>query len=64
MLAGIDLVVPPGEVHAVVGPTGAGKSTLLRLVLRFQDPRSGQVLLDGTDVRELGWERCAGRSAT
>jgi ATP-binding cassette subfamily B protein len=60
VLAGIDLVVPPGEVHAVVGPTGAGKSTLLRLVLRFQDPRSGQVLLDGTDVRELGWESLRG----
>ena len=60
VLAGIDLVVPPGEVHAVVGPTGAGKSTLLRLVLRFQDPRSGQVLLDGTDVRELDWESLRG----
>ncbi len=60
VLAGIDLVVPPGEVHAVVGPTGAGKSTLLRLVLRFQDPRSGQVLLDGTDVRTLGWEALRG----
>ncbi len=60
VLAGIDLHVPPGEVHAVVGPTGAGKSTLLRLVLRFQDPRSGQVLLDGTDVRELGWESLRG----
>lgn len=60
VLGGIDLVVPPGQVHAVVGPTGAGKSTLLRLVLRFQDPRSGQVLLDGTDVRELDWESLRG----
>ena len=60
VLAGIDLVLPPGEVHAVVGATGAGKSTLLRLVLRFQDPRSGQVLLDGTDVRTLDWESLRG----
>ncbi|MFC5381606.1 ABC transporter ATP-binding protein [Aquipuribacter nitratireducens] len=60
VLRGLDLEVPPGEVHAVVGPTGAGKSTLLRLVLRFQDPRSGQVLLDGVDVRELSWEALRG----
>ncbi len=60
VLRGVDLVVPPGEVHAVVGATGAGKSTLLRLVLRFQDPRAGQVLLDGVDVRELDWEALRG----
>ncbi len=60
VLRGVDIVVPPGQVHAVVGPTGAGKSTLLRLVLRFQDPREGQVLLDGTDVRTLGWEDLRG----
>jgi ATP-binding cassette, subfamily B, bacterial len=60
VLRRVDVVVPPGEVHAVVGPTGAGKSTLLRLVLRFQDPRSGAVLLDGVDVRELGWEALRG----
>jgi ATP-binding cassette subfamily B protein len=60
VLRGVDLVVPPGEVHAVVGPTGAGKSTLLRLVLRFQDPRAGAVLLDGTDVRTLDWESLRG----
>jgi ATP-binding cassette subfamily B protein len=55
VLHGIDLVVPAGETHAVVGPTGSGKSTLLRHVLRFDDPRSGQVLLDGQDVRDLDW---------
>jgi ATP-binding cassette subfamily B protein len=60
VLHGLDLVVPAGEVHAVVGPTGAGKSTLLRLLLRFQDPRSGQVLLDGTDVRDLDWDSLRG----
>ena len=60
VLRGLDLVVPAGETHAVVGTTGAGKSSLLRLVLRFSDPREGQVLLDGTDVRELGWDSLRG----
>jgi ATP-binding cassette subfamily B protein len=60
VLRGIRLEIPAGEVHAVVGPTGAGKSTLLRMVLRFSDPRSGVVLLDGTDVRNLGWESLRG----
>jgi ATP-binding cassette subfamily B protein len=60
VLHGIDLVVPAGETHAVVGSTGSGKSTLLRLVLRFDDPRSGQVLLDGQDVRDLDWDSLRG----
>ncbi|GAB2574713.1 ABC transporter ATP-binding protein [Microlunatus antarcticus] len=60
VLRGLDIVVPAGETHAVVGTTGAGKSSLLRLVLRFSDPREGQVLLDGTDVRELGWDALRG----
>lgn len=60
VLHGIDLTVPAGELHAVVGPTGAGKSTLLRLVLRFQDPRAGAVLLDGVEVRDLDWDSLRG----
>ncbi len=60
VLRGLDIVVPAGQTHAVVGTTGAGKSSLLRLVLRFSDPREGQVLLDGTDVRELGWDALRG----
>lgn len=60
VLHGIDLVVPAGETHAIVGSTGAGKSTLLRLVLRFDDAREGQVLLDGADVRELDWDSLRG----
>ena len=60
VLHGLDLVVPAGETHAVVGPTGAGKSSLLRLVLRFDDPREGQVLLDGEDVRTLDWDSLRG----
>ncbi|WP_235534964.1 ABC transporter ATP-binding protein [Nocardioides sp. Soil777] len=60
VLHGIDLVVPAGETHAIVGATGSGKSSLLRLVLRFDDPRSGRVLLDGQDVRDLDWDSLRG----
>lgn len=60
VLHGIDLIVPAGETHAIVGATGSGKSTLLRLVLRFDDPRSGQVLLDDHDVRDLDWDSLRG----
>lgn len=60
ILHGISLTVPAGETHALVGSTGAGKSSLLRLILRFADPRSGSVSLDGTDVRELDWESLRG----
>ncbi len=60
VLPDIDLVVPAGETHAIVGATGSGKSSLLRLVLRFDDPRSGQVLFDGQDVRDLDWDSLRG----
>lgn len=53
VLAGIDLAIEAGETVAVVGPSGAGKSTLAALALRFDDPSSGRVLLDGVDLREL-----------
>ena len=48
-----DLTVRPGETVALVGPSGAGKSTVFTVLLRFHDPSSGQVLLDGVDVRAL-----------
>lgn len=60
VLHGLDMVIPAGETHAIVGSTGSGKSTLLRLVLRFDDPRDGAVLLDGRDVRELDWDSLRG----
>jgi len=49
----VTLTVRPGESLALVGPSGAGKSTLLDLVLRFYDPISGHLTLDGIDVRDL-----------
>jgi ATP-binding cassette subfamily B protein len=55
VVRGIDIDIPPGETHAIVGPTGAGKSTVLRLLLRFHDPRQGAVTLDGHDLRTLSY---------
>jgi ATP-binding cassette subfamily B protein len=51
-ISGINLTVEPGETVALVGQTGAGKSTLVKLIARFYDATGGQVLVDGTDVRD------------
>lgn len=51
-LKGFSLTVRPGETVALVGPSGAGKSTVFRLLLRFYDPQSGVVTVDGVDVRK------------
>ncbi len=52
-LMDINLHIPAGSSLAVVGATGSGKSTLIHLIGRFYDPTSGQVLVDGYDVRTL-----------
>ena len=53
VLSDVNLTVRPGERIALVGPSGAGKTSLLKLLMRFYDVRSGAVLVDGHDVRDL-----------
>jgi len=53
-LKGVDLVVPKGEVMALIGPSGAGKSTLIRCINRLVEPTSGSVALDGLELTGLG----------
>ncbi len=53
VLRDIDLVIKPGQMVAVVGHTGAGKSTLVRLLGRFYEPQSGQILFDGYDISRV-----------
>ncbi|GAA2846819.1 ABC transporter ATP-binding protein [Nonomuraea rubra] len=57
VLRGIDLVLEPGTVTAIVGPSGSGKSTLVQLLPRFFDPTGGSITLGGVDLRELGSRR-------
>jgi len=52
-LDGVTFSVPQGHLVAVVGPSGAGKSTLSNLLLRFWDAQEGEMLLGGTDIRQL-----------
>src|SRR6516164_1218809 len=49
-LRGIDLHIEPGRYYALVGSSGAGKSTILSLLLRFYEPESGVIKLDGSDI--------------
>jgi ATP-binding cassette subfamily B protein len=62
-LAGVALTIEPGETVALVGPSGAGKTTVLQLLLRFYDPSSGTIRLDGVDIATLDpaeLRRCIG----
>ena len=60
-LNGVSLHVSPGETVALVGPSGAGKTTILQLLMRFYDPQSGQITLDGVALPDM--ERKDFRSA-
>jgi putative ABC transport system ATP-binding protein len=56
VLHGVSMDVPAGAHVAIVGETGSGKSTFVRILTRFADPRSGRVLIDGVDLREVAPE--------
>lgn len=49
----LNLHAKPGSLVAIVGPTGAGKTTIINLLMRFYDPQSGRILMDGHDSREI-----------
>jgi ATP-binding cassette, subfamily B, bacterial len=52
-LNGVSLTVRPGETVALVGPSGAGKTTILQLMMRFYDPQSGRITLDGIPLTAM-----------
>jgi ATP-binding cassette subfamily B protein len=60
VLRGLDIDVPAGETHAIVGATGAGKSTVVKLLLRLYDPESGQVTVGGVPADELSFSALRG----
>jgi len=63
VLTGTTFTIEKGKMTAIVGASGAGKTTIIDMLLRFYDPTSGQVLVDGVDLRELDfqdWRRLIG----
>ena len=53
ILKGVNIEINKNRVIALVGPSGCGKSSIISMIERFYDPVDGQVLLDGTDIRQL-----------
>jgi ATP-binding cassette subfamily B protein len=53
LIKDLDLVVEPGQMVAIVGPTGAGKTTLVNLIMRFYELDGGRITLDGVDITDL-----------
>lgn len=57
----VSLTAPAGSTVAIVGPTGAGKTTLVNLLMRFYDPDSGRILIDGVDITTVSRESLRSR---
>jgi ABC-type multidrug transport system fused ATPase/permease subunit len=53
ILRNVSLTIEPGEKAALIGPSGAGKTTIMRLLMRYMDPTSGAILIDGHDLRDV-----------
>lgn len=53
VLKNISFTAKPGQMIALVGPTGVGKSTVISLIARFYDPVSGEILLDGMNIKDI-----------
>lgn len=53
LIENLNLHVRPGEKVAIVGPTGGGKTTIVNILMRFYDPKSGKVLVDGNDITAM-----------
>lgn len=53
LIRNFSLRIKPGQLVAIVGPTGCGKTTLINLLMRFYDPVSGRILVDGTDTKSM-----------
>ena len=53
LIEDFNLSVKPGQRVAIVGPTGCGKTTLINLLMRFYDPQSGSISIDGTPIRQV-----------
>lgn len=54
ILKDIQMKIEKGEIVALVGPSGGGKTTLVNLLMRFYDPTSGEILIDGKDIKDVG----------
>ena len=60
-LNGVSFDVNPGETVAIVGPSGAGKTTIFQMLLRFYDPKGGEIALDGAPIHHLKLDDLRGR---
>ena len=63
VITDLSFTVSAGETVAIVGPSGAGKSTVFSLLMRFYDPQSGRITIDGTDIRSVTLEALRSRLA-